>query len=282
MSWRTFLPITQARADEEYGLDVAGESWTFRRHGTSVWAQPGAPRPFLELPRLTKLEDLFTEPELAAAGTTRIVASPPSVYLLTGTAPLGLDDVTCGTYDLTWYDLDNHRLWELEDQILDGGEEVLTPPDAIRGPAALFLRRTSLERSPTANSQRPKASTASATKAQGRDRLCVLNYVRRIPTIEELMADDKRNYSTEDFELVDLYVTYNPNEAEFIKDMLDANSIACFIRDLHTSQFPLSVGKHAQVRIVVDEDRVRDAYDLIQQAIADGAITDEGNFVFEG
>lgn len=96
------------------------------------------------------------------------------------------------------------------------------------------------------------------------------------------MADDKRNYSTEDFELVDLYVTYNPSEAEFIKDMLDANSIACFIRDLHTSQFPLSVGKHAQVRIVVDEDRVRDAYELIQQAVADGAITDEGNFVFEG
>lgn len=95
------------------------------------------------------------------------------------------------------------------------------------------------------------------------------------------MADDKRNYRTEDFDLVDLYITYNPNEAEFIKDMLDENEIACFIRDLHPSQFPMSVGKHAQVRVVVEEDKVREAYDLIEQAIADGAITDEGKFIFE-
>lgn len=143
MSWRTFSPITAERADEEHQLDVGGEPWTFRRYGKEVWAQPGR-GPFVELPRLTKLGDLFPEPDLAAAGTSRIVASPPSTYFLTGTAPLGIDDVTCGTYDVTWYDLDNERLWELEEQVLDGGDEVLSPPAAIDGPVALFLRRTSL------------------------------------------------------------------------------------------------------------------------------------------
>lgn len=95
------------------------------------------------------------------------------------------------------------------------------------------------------------------------------------------MADGKRNYSTEDFDLVDLYIMYNPNEAEFVKDMLDDNDIACFIRDMHPSQFPMSIGPSGQVRIVVEEDKAKQAVELIQQAIDDGAITSEGHFVFE-
>ena len=42
------------------------------------------------------------------------------------------------------------------------------------------------------------------------------------------MSDQR--YKTEDFELLDLYITYNPMEAQFIKDMLDDNDVACFIR----------------------------------------------------
>lgn len=96
------------------------------------------------------------------------------------------------------------------------------------------------------------------------------------------MADEKRKYVTEDFDLVDLYITYNPNEAEFIKDMLDENDIACFVRDMHPGQFPMSVGIHGQHRVVVDEQKVRAAFDLISAAIRDGAITEEGQFVWEG
>ena len=85
----------------------------------------------------------------------------------------------------------------------------------------------------------------------------------------------------EDIDLVDLYYTYNPNEAEFIKDMLQEDDIVAFIRDLEPSQFPFSVGKHAQVRVVVDDERLPQAVALIREAIADGAITDEGGFLFE-
>ena len=94
--------------------------------------------------------------------------------------------------------------------------------------------------------------------------------------------DDKRDYQTGDFDLVDLYITYNPAEAVFIKDMLDDNEIACFVRDMHPGQFPMSVGVHGQHRVVVDEDKVRAAYDLIRAAIEAGAMTDEGQFVWEG
>lgn len=96
------------------------------------------------------------------------------------------------------------------------------------------------------------------------------------------MADKERDYSTEDFDLVALYITYNPNEAEFIKDMLDDNDIACFVRDMHPSQFPMNVGQHGQFRVVVEDDKVREAYDLINLAIEDSAITDEGQFIWEG
>lgn len=94
------------------------------------------------------------------------------------------------------------------------------------------------------------------------------------------MSED-RKYKTEDFDLVDLYICYNPIEAEFIREVLDENDIAVFLRDMHPSQFPMNVGKHAQVRIVVEDDKAREAMELIQQALEDGAITGEGKFIFD-
>lgn len=90
-----------------------------------------------------------------------------------------------------------------------------------------------------------------------------------------------RNYSTEDFELVDLYISFNSIEAQFIKDMLDANDIANFIRDLDVAAFPTHIGTNDQHRIVVEDDKLEAAVALIKQAIEDEAITDEGRFVFE-
>lgn len=91
----------------------------------------------------------------------------------------------------------------------------------------------------------------------------------------------ERNYRTEDFELVDLYITYNPVEAQFIKDMLDDNGVANFIRGMEVSQLPMSVGTMGQTRIVVESDKLREAVTLIEQAIEAKAITDEGRFIFE-
>ena len=88
-----------------------------------------------------------------------------------------------------------------------------------------------------------------------------------------------RKYRTEDFDLVDLYVTGNPAEAQFIKDMLDDNDIASFVRDMEISAFPMSAGEGGEHRIVVEDDALEDAVKLIQMAIEDGAITDEGSFL---
>jgi hypothetical protein len=91
----------------------------------------------------------------------------------------------------------------------------------------------------------------------------------------------ERNYRTEDFDLVDLYITYNPMEAQFIKDMLDDNDIASFIRGMEVSQFPMNVGTMGETRVVVESDKLRAAVDLIEEAIKANAITSEGRFIFE-
>lgn len=93
------------------------------------------------------------------------------------------------------------------------------------------------------------------------------------------MTDQR--YKTEDFELLDLYITYNPMEAQFIKDMLDDNDVACFIRGMEVSQFPLSVGNMAQTRVVVESDKLAAAVALIEAAIEANAITSEGRFIYE-
>jgi len=88
-----------------------------------------------------------------------------------------------------------------------------------------------------------------------------------------------RKYKTEDFELVDLYVFYQPLEAAFMHEVLSENDIANFVRDMSVPGFPMNAGTHGQVRIVVELDRVEDASALIRQAIEDGAITGEGGFM---
>lgn len=144
MSWRSLPVELPEEADESQTTEVAGEVWEFRRIGKTTWAQLGELGPILELPGLSKLSGMWNEPDLAAAGTERVIASPPSLYIATGTAPLGLDDVTCGDYAITWYDLEAVQMFEEGVVVLDGGEEVLSPPDGPGGRVAVFLRRTSL------------------------------------------------------------------------------------------------------------------------------------------
>ena len=93
------------------------------------------------------------------------------------------------------------------------------------------------------------------------------------------MSDQK--YKTEDFELVDLYITYNPMEAQFIKDMLDDNDVACFIRGMEVSQLPMNVGNMGQTRVVVESEKLSAAVALIEEAIEANAITSEGRFIYE-
>lgn len=87
---------------------------------------------------------------------------------------------------------------------------------------------------------------------------------------------------SEDFRLVDVYISYNPVEAELIREILVDNEIECFVRNLAPSQFPLSVGKHGENRVTVPHDNVEAARTILREAIAEGALSGEGSFEIEG
>lgn len=84
-----------------------------------------------------------------------------------------------------------------------------------------------------------------------------------------------------DYDLLDLYVSYNFAEAEMIRDILLDNQIDCFLHKLEPSQFPLNVGKHAQIRVAVEDDKGDEAAALLQEAIDEGALSGEGHFLYE-
>lgn len=94
------------------------------------------------------------------------------------------------------------------------------------------------------------------------------------------MTDPKDLRSTgEELALVDIYTSFNPVEAELIRDILVDNEIDCFARNLHPPQFPLNVGKHGGVRLSVAQEGAARATEIIQEAIDEGALSGDGSFM---
>jgi hypothetical protein len=104
------------------------------------------------------------------------------------------------------------------------------------------------------------------------------------------MADDNEKKAwgniepgeVKDHNLADVYTSFNFAEAELIRDILMDNQIDCFLHKMHPSQFPLDVGKHGQIRVSVDETKMGQAKELLQEAIDASALSGEGTFDIEG
>lgn len=98
-------------------------------------------------------------------------------------------------------------------------------------------------------------------------------------------GDEKRrrqaSNKSEDYSLVDVYISYNPVEAALIREILVDNEIECFVRNLAPSQFPISVGKHGENRVTVPHDNVDAARAILREAIAEGALSGDGSFSVE-
>ncbi len=95
---------------------------------------------------------------------------------------------------------------------------------------------------------------------------------------------DEQTPDNKDFiadEYVEVYYAYQFTDIDILIDALRQNGILCEKRGLAPAQFPFTVGKHSQTRISVRRDQVDEAVEIIRQALADGAITDEGAFMFE-
>jgi hypothetical protein len=76
----------------------------------------------------------------------------------------------------------------------------------------------------------------------------------------------------------EVYICFNPIEADVVKNMLKQHGVTCLLRDMRMGPYPLTVGKFSEIRIAVDDRYLRKALKTIRQARADGYLSEEGQF----
>ena len=76
-------------------------------------------------------------------------------------------------------------------------------------------------------------------------------------------------------EWVELLVTYDPIEAEIIKDLLESGDIPVVLRSSKVSPYPVNIGKIGEIKVLV---RRRDK-DMAERVISERAESDipDGN-----
>ena len=71
-------------------------------------------------------------------------------------------------------------------------------------------------------------------------------------------------------EWVELLVTYDPIEAEIIKDLLESGDIPVVLRSSKVSPYPVNIGKIGEIKVLV---RRRDK-DMAERVISERAESD--------
>ena len=74
----------------------------------------------------------------------------------------------------------------------------------------------------------------------------------------------------------DIYICYDPFQANRIADLLRHEGIETLIRDRSCSQFPTTLGTSCEQHIAVLQERVIEAHLLIETAIQDHVIPGDG------
>ena len=62
---------------------------------------------------------------------------------------------------------------------------------------------------------------------------------------------------------VEVLVTYDPVEAEIIKDLLESGDIPVVLKSSKVSPYPVSVGKMGEIKILVREEDKEEAEKVI-------------------
>lgn len=65
-------------------------------------------------------------------------------------------------------------------------------------------------------------------------------------------------------EWVKVFVTYDPVEAEIIKDLLESGGISVVLRSLKVSPYPVNIGKMGEVNILVRKEDKEEAEKVIR------------------
>ena len=83
----------------------------------------------------------------------------------------------------------------------------------------------------------------------------------------------------EEYDLVDFYASHNFAEVEILVDVLEDHDIHCYTRKMEMPGLPTEAGDEGEIRIVVQDNRLEEARDLLEEAIAEGPVPDDGRFL---
>lgn len=85
----------------------------------------------------------------------------------------------------------------------------------------------------------------------------------------------------EPHDLVDFYATDNFAEVEILMDVLKDHGLQVYKREMEMGGLPTDVGDESEIRIVVQDNRLDEARKLIEEAVAEGPVPDQGRFLLE-
>jgi hypothetical protein len=74
---------------------------------------------------------------------------------------------------------------------------------------------------------------------------------------------------------VEVLVTYNPIEAEIIKDLLESGGIPVVLRSSKVTPYPVNVGKIGEIKILVRKEDKETAEKVIEESASSGTLSDE-------
>jgi hypothetical protein len=55
-------------------------------------------------------------------------------------------------------------------------------------------------------------------------------------------------------EWIEVFVTYDPIEAEVVKDLLESGGISVVLRSLKVNPYPVNIGKMGEIKILVKKE----------------------------
>ena len=98
------------------------------------------------------------------------------------------------------------------------------------------------------------------------------------PGCKEDLVDRLENMpSVDDF--VEIYMVSNRMEGDVVSSLLEENGVKFLIRDLRMFPVLPDFGRRARLRIAVPTDQEAQARQLLEEARADGALTEQGRFL---
>ncbi|MEW6740011.1 MAG: DUF2007 domain-containing protein [Nitrospirota bacterium] len=75
-------------------------------------------------------------------------------------------------------------------------------------------------------------------------------------------------------EWVVVFVTYDPIEAEIIKDLLESGGIPVVLRSSKVSPYPVNIGKMGEIKVLVREEDKETAEKVIEGRNDDNSVTE--------